>query len=494
MQNSSGGKRDSQRDVREESSPQALDQPFGSAEFSVSERFFLDLIGVLSWCLCVSLFVALGLRSVSAEGFALGSCLVLIVCIGCLAAAAAFNDFLIADKGFNSLVAISSVGICLGSVLLVVHPFFCCLIAVGCISLALLWTNFLVVQKHYFLNVILLCASLLAGSAFLFVLAVDDSYALVVLAVVFGAVSIVCAYISKSHYKTTITSFLSHEESRTNARTRKSNFSKIFAEGFVLGISLILTNVSFDRTGTDPLFMGAILIAAAIVSCLLRYIPNLSYENFMNWHMVLIYAIAFLSYPLMNDFLKLAVSCVAFFFSVCFVLILVAAMSEFAKTVKISCFYEFGREGAMYFVGMLCGLALTWLMEYHLLDVSAGVAESAMCSIAVIVLVWLNIDIVKGGYPHPEEFGTAKEQRIAPRHGASWKAKVNYAAQVYSLSPRQKEVLLLLARGRNAHYIMNELCVSNATVKSHVYSVYRKMGVHTQQELIDKIEEIELNQ
>ena len=57
-------------------------------------------------------------------------------------------------------------------------------------------------------------------------------------------------------------------------------------------------------------------------------------------------------------------------------------------------------------------------------------------------------------------------------------------ARRYLLSPRQAEVLNLLARGRNASYIEDKLCISLSTAKSHISGVYRKLGVHTQQELL----------
>lgn len=57
-------------------------------------------------------------------------------------------------------------------------------------------------------------------------------------------------------------------------------------------------------------------------------------------------------------------------------------------------------------------------------------------------------------------------------------------ARRYLLSPRQAEVLSLLARGRNASYIEDKLCISLSTAKSHISGVYRKLGVHTQQELL----------
>jgi DNA-binding CsgD family transcriptional regulator len=61
------------------------------------------------------------------------------------------------------------------------------------------------------------------------------------------------------------------------------------------------------------------------------------------------------------------------------------------------------------------------------------------------------------------------------------------AAQ-YSLTPRESEVLALLARGRSGRYIKDLLLVSHNTVKAHVKHIYQKLDIHTHQELIDIIE------
>ncbi len=57
-----------------------------------------------------------------------------------------------------------------------------------------------------------------------------------------------------------------------------------------------------------------------------------------------------------------------------------------------------------------------------------------------------------------------------------------------NLSKRQEEVFSYLAKGRNATFIANDLVISEHTAKAHIYRIYQKIGVHTQQELIDAVE------
>ena len=62
-------------------------------------------------------------------------------------------------------------------------------------------------------------------------------------------------------------------------------------------------------------------------------------------------------------------------------------------------------------------------------------------------------------------------------------------ARRFALTPREHEVLGLLARGRTAAYIGRSLGIAPDTAKTHIRSIYRKADVHTQQELIELIDE-----
>lgn len=51
-----------------------------------------------------------------------------------------------------------------------------------------------------------------------------------------------------------------------------------------------------------------------------------------------------------------------------------------------------------------------------------------------------------------------------------------------SLSPRQSEILSLVATGASNKHIARALQVEEVTVKSHVKAIFRKLGVHTRTE------------
>ena len=61
-------------------------------------------------------------------------------------------------------------------------------------------------------------------------------------------------------------------------------------------------------------------------------------------------------------------------------------------------------------------------------------------------------------------------------------------AAARGLTPREAEVLALLARGHNNAVIQEELTLTRNTVKTYVKRIYAKLDVHSQQEVIDLVE------
>lgn len=62
------------------------------------------------------------------------------------------------------------------------------------------------------------------------------------------------------------------------------------------------------------------------------------------------------------------------------------------------------------------------------------------------------------------------------------------AAHKAGLSGREEEVLVLLYRGLSAKRIAEKLYVSENTVRSHTNSIYKKLGVHSKQELMELVD------
>ena len=59
----------------------------------------------------------------------------------------------------------------------------------------------------------------------------------------------------------------------------------------------------------------------------------------------------------------------------------------------------------------------------------------------------------------------------------------------YGISSREREVLGHLLNGLTARAIAERMYVSVPTVKSHIYRIYKKMGIHSQEELLTLVED-----
>lgn len=65
--------------------------------------------------------------------------------------------------------------------------------------------------------------------------------------------------------------------------------------------------------------------------------------------------------------------------------------------------------------------------------------------------------------------------------------RMQVIAEKYGFSPREAEVALLLARGRSLPVIQKELFISAGTAQTHSRHIYKKLGIHSKQELLDLV-------
>ena len=82
---------------------------------------------------------------------------------------------------------------------------------------------------------------------------------------------------------------------------------------------------------------------------------------------------------------------------------------------------------------------------------------------------------------------TPEEPEVALRRRFS--STCDELAEEYGFTQRETEVFHLLAKGRSAEYIAKRLVISSSTARVHTGHIYQKMGVGSQQELLDVVEE-----
>jgi DNA-binding CsgD family transcriptional regulator len=79
-------------------------------------------------------------------------------------------------------------------------------------------------------------------------------------------------------------------------------------------------------------------------------------------------------------------------------------------------------------------------------------------------------------------FNRNRTQRLAAR--IRTEAAMEQYLSKYDISQREKEIVLLLLKGKSNKEIEDALFIAMGTVKNHVYSIYQKMGVKNRAQLI----------
>lgn len=80
--------------------------------------------------------------------------------------------------------------------------------------------------------------------------------------------------------------------------------------------------------------------------------------------------------------------------------------------------------------------------------------------------------------------GTAADSRKA-----RWRLAVEEMARTGGLTARETEAFFLMAKGHNARILTGDLDISYNTARTHVRNIYTKLGVHSQAELLERIDE-----
>lgn len=170
----------------------------------------------------------------------------------------------------------------------------------------------------------------------------------------------------------------------------------------------------------------------------------------------------------------------------------VNAVAENVRLDKLNVIYVCASARPMNALGMGLGYACGFLMVQ--VKVYCGdVPALGVVYVMLTVVALLSVMLFRNRYPGTEEemdegaLFAQKPRKAADEH-VSWKSRCEAFSSSIGLSPRQKDVFFLLARGHNANYIERKLVISKHTVKSHVYSIYQKAQVHSKQELIERIE------
>lgn len=139
----------------------------------------------------------------------------------------------------------------------------------------------------------------------------------------------------------------------------------------------------------------------------------------------------------------------------------------------------FSRSGLVLLSGQLVGFLACMAVGFGRLS------RADFCTGAIFLLMLASLLIATDDRLWGEWGGIRPSDENRP---SAFRSACSAVAKRYRLTEREQDILLLLARGRNMAFIAENLFITKDTVKTHCRNLYRKLGVHSQQELIDQIE------
>lgn len=272
---------------------------------------------------------------------------------------------------------------------------------------------------------------------------------------------------------------------------------------------------------TGQLVIGAAACASIIlVTAALAVSKDESHWDVIFRALVPVVAIGIFCLPLLNGPHALLASFAIACGFICCEALMWIFFSDLAQEFRLSPIFVFGLGRSLLVLGTIAGSAM---IEFPLTSTNA----SAFISYEFALPLMLSLVIAYGILPRQREIrriidpskldhtelgysalrekvvedaaseglDEASEQQVEMEAGARAKGrfhqKCEEIADRYLLSRRETEVMFLLAKGHNAAFIQDKLCISKSTAKTHINHIYRKLDIHTQQELLNMVEDRE---
>lgn len=138
------------------------------------------------------------------------------------------------------------------------------------------------------------------------------------------------------------------------------------------------------------------------------------------------------------------------------------------------------RIRAFWAIGPYCGFFLARFLFPLVSNSLEILVEITLALSCLLVLSYLSLFTEQNVDELSRLFPSKRKERF--------NLKCAEVAREHSLSDRELEVMKLLAKGRNASYIQETLFISYNTATTHRKHIYQKLGIHSQQELLDMLD------
>ena len=243
------------------------------------------------------------------------------------------------------------------------------------------------------------------------------------------------------------------------------------------------TVLNFAVAENLVVFIGVSILVSAVIFVIFALSREAEIDS-DRYRMLLLplIAIAVLPFPYVPDIYRIFFLALVVFGFTCFDAITWGDLADEIRDRKLAVYVSYAVPTVANFVGIFIGWGTGALLHATLGNAGFDTGFAVFSIVIVIALVVLLV----GDLVALEKSATAEPH--ADSFMEKWKSVCEDIADAHELTNQERKIYLMLVRGRNQRYIASELVISPHTVKTHTYHIYRKVGVHSQQELIDAVE------
>ncbi len=301
---------------------------------------------------------------------------------------------------------------------------------------------------------------------------------------------------------------LSDAKEHRTARPLPSGLYRLVAVGFILAVatSMMRASAIHGMAPSDVVIDNNLLMIVRIVIAAILVFSALAMAvrpiNFGKVSIVVVVVIV-LAMTCSSVFVGMwsAPSIVAYATFFLFEVMFWCILSFVVYQKKISVMLVFGLGQGMFLVGCATGWMIGAYVVPQLGDIIPPNSLMTFVGVGVLVasLLLFNDRVFDALFSpaaegEPSFDAIAVQPRIetdetaSPAHRTSMQEAVALIATEFNISPREAEVLRLLATGRGSDFIATDLQLSRNTVRTHTHNIYLKLDVHSREELISFVE------
>lgn len=231
-------------------------------------------------------------------------------------------------------------------------------------------------------------------------------------------------------------------------------------------------------------------VAGALAVTALVFLGALSTAKWFNFDTV--YQLAFpffiVGFLLVSSSFSLSGELTAFCYDAGYTMLsmfIMLIMSNITYRFGISAVWINGIErGIRYLVELVGWAAGAWMAT----SLDTGAYATAYIALTIVLMV-VFVAVFVSERNLSSKWGIRMEDLSSDEDAGAGRLamRVSDLSKLHGLTPREEEVLQLMAREKSMEDMERELFVAQGTIKAHVNHIYRKFDVHSRRELLDAL-------